>query len=134
MAFDMHTKLLMTLSAAYLLALGLLLTFAPQETLAFAHSTASPILTLIVQATGALYVGFAVLNYMAKDNIIGGIYSRPVGLGNSAHFFIAAMAILKAVASGTRPPLLVAIGCLYALFAIWFIRVTFGNLPTQHPK
>ena len=50
------------------------------------------LLTLIARACEALYLGFASLNWMAKDNLIGGIYSPPVAIGI---FFAISMALLK---------------------------------------
>jgi hypothetical protein len=35
----------------------------------------------------ALYFSFALMNWTAKDSASGGIYARPVSLGNFAHFF-----------------------------------------------
>ena len=72
------TRALMACSAMFMLLAGVLLTFAPQEVLAFGGSRPEPISVLVVQAAGALYLGFAVLNWMAKESLIGGIYSRPV--------------------------------------------------------
>ena len=62
----MWTRLLMISSAAVMLLLGALLTFAPREVLVWTGSQASSLLILAVQALGALYLGFAALNWMAK--------------------------------------------------------------------
>ena len=65
------------------------------------------------QACGVLYLGFAILNWMAKDDLIGGIYSRPVAMGNFLHFFTIAMALVK---SFSVLPHSAAIVALVALF------------------
>lgn len=114
-------------SAVFMLALGVLLTFAPQEVLAYGGSKAQPAGVLAVQAGGALYLGFAMLNWMAKDSLIGGIYSRPVAMGNLLHFFAMSAALLKAVAGAHREPVLAGLAVVYTLFAVWFLRVTFGS-------
>ena len=122
----MGTRALMTCSAVFMLLAGVLLTFAPQEVLAFGGSRPEPISVLIVQAGGAIYMGFAMLNWMAKDSLIGGIYSRPVAMGNLLHFFAAAMAVLRSLRAGVRTPVVIA-AVLYVAFAGWFGLVVFGS-------
>ncbi len=114
-------------SALVMLALGVAGTFAPQELLGHSGSLATPMAVLMVQAAGGLYVGFAALNWMAKDNLIGGIYSRPVAMGNFAHFLVVAMACLKLDAKGYRELPVLVLGLVYLLFAAWFWLVTFTH-------
>jgi hypothetical protein len=117
----------MLLSAAFLLALGLATTFSPAELLAATGSEPQIAAILMVQAAGGLYLGFAILNWMAKDNLIGGIYSRPVALGNFLHFFAVAMALIKAVTAGRRGTTILVLTLCYAVFAVWFGLVVFTN-------
>ena len=123
----MHTKILMLTSAAWLCVLGLITTFAPAELLSLAGGTPQVLATLLVQALGGLYLGFAILNWMAKDNLIGGIYSKPVALGNFLHFFIVAMALIRAITSGHRNTEIVVLALGYIVFAVWFGFVTFTH-------
>jgi hypothetical protein len=121
------TKILMTASAAFLGLLGVAATFLPQEILRGLLPEPNPQIVLIIQITGALYLGFAILNWTARANLIGGIYSRPVALANFLHFAIVAMALLKAVAGG-KLEIVFAFGlALYLLFAIWFGLVLFTH-------
>jgi hypothetical protein len=122
-----HTKLLMLSSAIFMLALGLIATFAPEKF--SGQAPAGSLAALAVQAAGALYLGFAILNWMAKDNAIGGIYSRPVALGNLLHFFAVAMTLLRVVAAGNRQGPILASTALYLIFAVWFGLVVFGRSP-----
>lgn len=117
----------MICSSAFTLSLGLLTTFAPQELLAYIGSKPQPLLILIIQATGALYLGFSVLNWMAKESLIGGIYSRPVALGNLLHFFLVAIMLLKTLAGGQRKPVVLVAAFLYVIFAAWFGLVFFHS-------
>jgi hypothetical protein len=123
----LHTRLLMLSSAIFMAALGLLASFAPEtfSGSAPAHSLA----TLTVQSAGALYLGFAILNFMAKDNAIGGIYSRPVALGNTLHFFAMTMTLLRFVAAGDQPRPIRIVTALYLIFTVWFGLVLFGRSP-----
>src|SRR5579872_5252327 len=91
----------MSLSAAVLAALGVAITFLPQELLAHVgvQPIASPV--LLIQMLGALYMGFAALNWMYRGNRIGGIYGRPVSMANFVNFAVGAVALVKgAIAQG----------------------------------
>src|SRR5205085_10523723 len=119
----MPTRILMKASAAFMAVLGLAATFMPQEILAFAGSATNNVAVLIVQVTGALYFGFAMLNWMAQGLLIGGIYGRPLTVANLAHCTIAALALIKAVASGQHQPAVIGAAVVYAIFAILFALV-----------
>jgi len=114
-------------SAAFMLALGLLATFAPQELLAYIGSSPQPPLVLIIQIVGSSYLGFAALNWMAKDSLIGGIYSRPVALGNALHFFLVTMTLLRSLAAGPRHPGVLIAALAYTVFAAWFGLILFRS-------
>ncbi len=121
----MNSKYLMTACAILLGITGIVLTFFPQEiSIAVNSIDADPI---VLQIIGALYFGFAMLNWTAKDNLIGGIYGRPIAIGNFTHFMIGAFALLKfAVRNSTTTIWILAI--VYILFA-----VAFGYIFTHHP-
>lgn len=117
----------MTSSAVLLAVLGLLLTFDADGVLRYAGSRPLPLTNLIVESAGALYLGFAILNWMAKDNLIGGIYSRPVALANLLQFFATAMSLIRAVSGGLHLVAMLALTFLYIGFALWFGLVSFGS-------
>ncbi len=125
----MKTQALMSLSALFLAILGAAGLFLPQELLArFGVPEAS--LVILVQAAGAAYLGFAILNWMARSVLIGGIYARPVALGNFAHFAIVAITLAKAMIRGPRGIEPGAALAVYAVFAAWFGLVLFTS-PTS---
>jgi hypothetical protein len=128
----MRTRILMISSAAFMLMLGLLMTFAPQEVLAWGGSQARLFPVLVVQAAGALYLGFAMVNWTARGTAIGGIYSRPVALGNLVHFFVVAATLLRAVAAAHGSRVLWAAFVAYAVFAGWFGLLVFRG-PSREP-
>ncbi|KAA9331965.1 hypothetical protein [Adhaeribacter soli] len=123
----MNTKLLMTSSGFFMAASGITLSFFPHEILQFADQKPSLVMDLVLQVLGALYLGFAMLNWMAKGNLIGGIYSRPVAIGNLAHFLIAGLALLKAAFTMGNSPFVWALAIIYAGFALAFGLVTFTH-------
>ena len=68
------------------------------------------------------------LNWMARHNLIGGVYSRPVAMGNMFHFVVAALALLKAVFGGSaRSTEVMAATLVYCVFAVWFGVVVFTH-------
>ena len=124
----MNTKLLMTASAFIMGALGIIASFMPVEILQALEQTPTPTLTLVVQITGSLYFGFALINWMAKSYLMGGIYAKPLTMGNFAHFLIADIAIVKAAISNsiTSKYILILV-IIYLLFTIAFGIVAFTN-------
>ncbi|MEO5499851.1 MAG: hypothetical protein ABIR31_00290 [Ginsengibacter sp.] len=124
----MNTKLLMTASAFIMGALGIIASFMPVEILQALEQTPTPTLILVVQITGSLYFGFALINWMAKSYLMGGIYAKPLAIGNFAHFLIAGIAIVKAAVSNSiTPKYIFILAIIYLLFAIAFGIVAFTN-------
>jgi hypothetical protein len=80
----------------------------------------------VLQISGALYFGFAILNWTAKENLIGGIYSKPVAVGNFAHFLIGGLALAKLVFKDMSLTYLLP-AIIYSIFAILFGYVFFMN-------
>jgi hypothetical protein len=117
----MNTKLIMTASAVLLALIGLSLTFLPNEMMHYSGIGNSKPLQLILQLLGALYFGFAMLNWMAKGSVIGGIYNRPIALANFTHFLIGGLALVKALLKDTTLPYTIWVLALsYSVFAILF--------------
>jgi len=126
----MNTKLLMTASAVFMGLIGITLTFVPDEVLKILEQVPNATLNLSLQLTGALYFGFAIMNWMAKTVLLGGIYARPLSIGNFSHFFIAGLALLKAsVNANTASPYTYTLTFFYLIFAILF-----GYILFKHPK
>jgi hypothetical protein len=121
--------MLMRASAVMLGALGAAATFLPREILV--HAGAAPMgpSMVLVQLAGALYLGFAMLNWMAQGNIIGGIYSRPVAIGNLAHFTIGGLGLIKFLIAGPNSIELMVGAAAYAGFAALFAYLVFGYSP-----
>ena len=124
----MNTKLLMTSSSILMGVLGIISSFFPKEVLLVFGQTPTLTLILFVQIFGALYFGFAIMNWMAKTLLIGGIYSKPLSIGNFAHFGIAGLALLKGSINGeTTSKYIWVLTVIYALFALSFAIVFFTN-------
>ncbi len=126
------TRLLMSASALTLLLLGIPCVFAPEIVLAKFRSPGAGAELLVVQVAGALYCGFAAINWMGRGNLIGGIYGRPVAMGNLLHFTVAGLAIAKAAHAGLVPAWCWALAAIYAILFAGFAYVVFGN-PLREP-
>jgi len=125
----MHTKILMTLSAVLMAIIGFAASFFPQEILAYADAWDELFEVTLVQVLGALYLGFAALNWTSRASLIGGIYSRPVAIANFMHAGIVTAILGKIVIANHQVIPVVAAAIVYGIFALWFGAVLFS-----HPK
>jgi hypothetical protein len=123
----MNTKILMAASAVIMGTIAIIFTFLPQEVIIFTGHSVVYLNVLLIQILGALYFAFAALNWMAKANLIGGIYSKPVAIANFTHFFIGGITLLKNALTQEEATGLWIAAIIYSLFAILFAKVTFGN-------
>jgi len=122
---SVNTKIIMTSSAILMGLTGILLSFLPQEIVVYMQwRETNPI---ILQILGALYFGFAMVNWMSKGNLIGGIYNRPLAVGNFSHFLIVALALIKVSMKGSLSLSLIATTIAYSLFALGFGYILFTH-------
>ncbi len=126
----MKKKLLMAVSAAVMGAAGLAGTFLPQELLRALQLPASNVPALLVQLHAALLLAFAMMNWMAKSSLIGGIYNRPLAVGNLAHFTVGAITLTRFVVAGATIPFFIAT-VIYVLFAFAFAYLVFVFSPAS---
>jgi len=116
---------IVTAFAFCLAALGLAFIFGPQEMSAIilGRHDVEPMASLL----GAALVGMGLMNWIARNSALGGIYGRTLVSGNQAHFFIGSLTLLKygAAVGGTAAYwVLVA---FYVLGAIFFSSLLFGT-------
>lgn len=88
-----RVKLLVGASALWLAVMGLMLLFAGIEIMdaLFGAPMAEPFPAIL----GAALLGFASMNWIARHNVIGGIYGRAVVAANQTHFTIGAIVLMK---------------------------------------
>ena len=126
----MYTRALMSISAVFMALLGLGTLFAPAEVLGMHDTPPDNATMLLIQMMGALYLGFAILNWTARGVLIGGIYSRPVALGNFWHFLVVSLLLIKAAIVFKVLPLAIS-AAVFSAFAAWFGLVMFRPLPAR---
>ena len=124
------SKYLMTVTAALQFVLAVLFMFLPDELVEMMNFSNGPILPLILQIMGAAYLGMAMLNWMTKQQLLGGIYGKPVTVLNFTHFAVSAITLIKALdASSTLFYPVVMLAILYAGLSLGF-----GYLMFRTPK
>ena len=106
---------------------GLATSFAPVEVLTFLKISPTEPLPVIMQILGALYTGFALANWTAKDSLIGGIYARPLALGNLVHFTVATLALFKYEMKIGFQGMLIVLLVAYAMLALAFSWLIFAR-------
>jgi hypothetical protein len=130
----MNTKIVMTSSAILLAGIGILLSFLPNEVIEYLNIESNTITILFFSLLSALYLGFGILNWMAKGTLIGGIYNRPIAIGNLMHFGVGAITLVKAVSNiQTHPKIIISLTVIYVIFALLFAYVFLTN-PTKTEK
>ena len=126
----MKTKLLMTSSALFCGIIGILLSFLPNEIAEYLSVEPTIITILFLQILGAIYLGFGILNWTAKGTLIGGIYNKPIALGNLMHFIVGAITLVKVISNvQTHREIIIFLTVFYVIFALLFVYV-FKTNPT----
>ena len=122
----------MILSATFLALAGVATAFFPDRVLGMHDTVPDNATLLLIQMMGALYLGFAILNWSARGVIIGGIYARPLALGNFLHFMMVAITLIKAaIVHGVFQ--LAMSATVFSVFAIGFGIVLFTS-PARRPE
>ena len=117
----------MTVSALAMGTTGIILSFLPNEVLNYFNATTTVSDPLILQILGALYFAFAMVNWTAKANLIGGIYARPIAIGNLTHFIVGSLALIKNYFRQHDDPTTLMFALVYIIFAVLFSIVFFRH-------
>jgi hypothetical protein len=124
----MNTKIIMTVSTLFLGIMGFSFSFLPKEILILLNIDFNQIIILLFQLLGALYLGFSILNWMAKGTLIGGIYNKPIAIGNFMHFAVGAITLIKIVLKiETHSEIIISLTVIYTLFALSFAYIFMNN-------
>ena len=121
---------LVILGTSVVLGVGsIALIFAPAEIARSLGVTGADGVALLLQLYGAALFGLAMTGWMVKDAIIGGIFGRSYVVGNAAHAFVGAFALIRpAVAAGATPALWLLTG-VYCVLALLFGYLMFVAAP-----
>ena len=117
----MNTKILMTSGAILFALIGINLILFPKEILNHLELGVSDTLEILMQTLGSLYYGLAMLNWMSKGNLIGGIYNRPIVVANLTHFEVAVLVLIKGIYTNQILSYIIwIITIIYSIFTILF--------------
>lgn len=120
----MTTKTLMIASSFFMGFLGLTLTFFPEKVVTYMHIQDKMIVMLCLLIISSQYLGFGILNWMAKSTLIGGIYARPLTLANLMHFGTGALALFKISSKiQTHHEIIFGLMLIYSFFSISFVYI-----------
>ncbi len=126
-----NTKILMMVSAIGMGIFGIILSFLPNEIIDLFKIASHPISTIAFQLMSALFLGFALLNWMAKASVMGGIYNKPIAIGNFMHYAVGAIALIKLLFHvEIYHEILIPLTIYYSILAVGFGYV-FMNNPKQ---
>ena len=124
----MKTKLLMTSSALFCGIIGILLLFLPNEILEYLNVEPTIITILFLKILSALYLGFGILNWTVKGSLIGGIYNRPIALGNLLHFVVGSIELVKVISNiQIHREIIIFLTVFYVIFTLLFAYVIKTN-------
>ena len=124
----MKTKLLMTSSALFCGIIGTLLLFLPIEIAAYLSVEPTISAILFLKILSAIYLGFGILNWTAKGTLIGGIYNKPIVLGNLLHFAVGAIELIKVISNTQiHREIFIFLTVFYVIFALLFAYVIKTN-------
>jgi hypothetical protein len=107
-------------------AAGVAASFLPHEILRAAGIEPAGLVPVLVQLLGATYFAFAMVDWTARGSLIGGIYNRPVAIGNLTHFVVGAFALAK-TATSQRSGVVVVAALVYVVLAVAFVSVFFRS-------
>lgn len=111
--------------AVVLAALGLALLFAGAELSPWLFGLALP--EPVTAIIAAAFLGFASMNWVARHNILGGIYGRAVVAADQTHFTIGALVLVKHGLTHGAPAGLWTITGLYVIGALYFTTLLRGS-------
>ncbi len=120
----MTPRLLMSLSAALLGAAGTALLFAPAEVQRLAGgSSAEALPPVVLQLWSAALLALAMTNWTGRGMTLGGIYGRPLVLGNAMHWTVGSLVALRGALDRPASTGLWMAAVLYGVLAVAFTRL-----------
>ena len=123
-----YSKYLLIATTVFFGLLGIVLIFLPDELLVYYEIENHPMLALLCQLAGAIHFAIAMLNWMNKEKVIGGIYNRPLAVTNFTYLFIAGISAFKYVMGvGEITSLVGVLTAIYLLLGLLYLRLLFTH-------
>lgn len=122
------SRIILSASALILFAVGAASLFGADD-LARSLLRSAPAGEPIIQVAAGGLLGFAILNWMSRGARVGGIYMRPLTIGNSLLFAVGGLSLAKALSSGRLPPPAIIPTAAFCGLALAFGWLAFGHDP-----
>lgn len=120
----MFTRIVLLFTAIVNGALGLLISFFPEETLQTLAVETNGMSLLLMKILGAMFLGFAAINYFSKDSMIGGIFNRPLLIGNLLYHGVVAGQLTKYVLRhGMENQIIALTFIFYVILFLGFVKI-----------
>lgn len=117
----MISKPMMTASGIILISVGAIANFMPVK-LAIKLGLGEPKLGgLLFQILAGFLLGLGIINWMYRGSPIGGIYNRPVAMGNLLTFVVVSFALGRALLDGFIPVIYTSMFIVTFILALGFI-------------
>ena len=126
------SRIILIISGILLALSGTALVFLPLEIVAVLGSAGGAGVPVLAQLFGSALIAIGFINWNSRANLMGGIYGRPLALGN--FFFFAVSAISVAKERSHLPPFALVIILGLGLFAIAFGWILFFADPIKKGK
>lgn len=120
------SKSLMVAASLVLALIAVALIFASEEWTSIFGVEPTLALTSTLQVLGAFMAAFAFMNWMSKGMTLGGIYGRPIVIGNMVQFAMNAILFVKLSLKISEPLLWVA-SVISIVLMLGFARLAFGK-------
>jgi len=128
---DVKLTPLVAIAALVDAVVGLLLLFMPQETMTVLLGAAAAGTERTGQLAAAGLLGVAGVNWLNRYARFGGIYGRPLMLGNLLHKMTLSLLLIGDAARGAIPHAGVALTIVYGLLAMGFAYAMIRRSPVD---
>jgi hypothetical protein len=129
----MMSRSILVLSAVMLFLAGGAGLFAAPETAAWLGAADEGPTSVIVQVAASAMLGLAFMNWLSRNNRVGGVYARPLCLANLLFFASSALSVGKAVMAKQAPGGWLALAAGFAALALAFAWLAFLHDPLSEP-
>ena len=130
----MFTKLLLTGAAVFQGLYGVALLFLPDVLLGWFTPGPDVRAAFFAQQFGTALLGLAAVNWIGRTSPVGGIYGRPLVVGNVAFFTANALLLLRQALEQPAVWALWANTVIVAGFAVAFALLLFGKMQTPSDR
>jgi hypothetical protein len=121
----LNTKFVMSASSLFIGVLGVALLFLPETALSLYTPTPERSGVFLAQFLGGAYLGYAIMDWMARHSTLGGIYGRFVLIGNFWHFMVGSLLALSECISSPTDTAAWILLAVYGPFGIVFALILY---------